>query len=638
MVKVQSYLLNPILAPENKNKWENKAVFNGSISDYQNKYLLVYRAIGEKITIDGQSIDLSTIGLAETNDLHSFSGRRQIIKPELPWEKYGCEDPRICRFGDDFYIFYTALSNYPPLANSIKIAVAKTRDFKTFEKHLVTPFNAKAMALFPKLINGKMAAVLTVNTDLPPSKIAIAFFDNETEIWSEDYWRKWYREIDAHEITLRRVSSDQLEIGAVPVETEAGWLLIYSHIQNYYAGKQAIFGIEAVLLDKDNPQTIIGRTREPLMVPQENYEMEGLIPNVIFPSGAIVRTGKLFIYYGAADNYCALAVTDLEELLIELKKNDRPELKLDRYSGNPIITPRIGVDWESKATFNPGAILIDENIHLVYRAMSSDNTSVFGYAKSQDGVTIIERELEPIYFPREEFEIKKTINGFSGCEDQRLTRIGDKIYICYTAYNGIDPPQIALTSILVSDLVNKRWNFKKSVIISNREFDSKNACVFPEQIEGKYVFLYREANKGIVMDYVDDLEFENNQHLKGNVCFTLSQNPWENAKTGIASPPLKTEKGWLLFYHGISQADHYYRVGAMLLKLNDPKIVLGRTKYPLFEPETDYEKVGEVNNVVFPCGSVIKNDEVLVYYGAADKVIGVARGNLAKIIDSILAE
>jgi len=492
------------------------------------------------------------------------------------------------------------------------------------------------MAMFPKLINGKMAAVLTVNTDLPPSKIALAFFDNEEEIWSPEYWRKWYQNLESHELPLRRVTSDQLEIGAVPVETDDGWLLIYSHIQNYYNGKKAIFGIEAVLLDKDNPQVIIGKTLKPLMVPQENYELEGMVPNVIFPSGAVIKNEKLYIYYGAADTSCALAMTDLKELIVELKKNINPLPKLKRYAGNPIITPRDGVEWESRATFNPASILINDEIHLIYRAMSLSNTSVFGYAKSLDGFSIIERSLEPIYSPREDFEIKKKENSFGGCEDPRITRIGEKIYMFYTAYDGESFPKIAMTSISVSDFVNQRWFFKKPIIISDPIYDNKDCCLLPELVNNQYVFFHRGGCKDIMVDYVPDLEFEHNQRLKGEFCFWMGQNNWDNAKTGIAFPPIKTEKGWLLFYHGVSLSDQNYRIGVLLLKLDDPKTILGRSKYPLFEPETNYEKTGEVNNVVFPCGAVVKGDEIIIYYGGADRVVGAATGSIQEILTSLL--
>ena len=102
------------------------------------------------------------------------------------------EDPRITYFNGKFYIFYTALSTFPFSAYGIKTAVAITKDFKTFDKHPVSTFNAKAMALFPDLVKGKMGALITMNTDLPPAKIAVAYFDREEDMWSPYYWDELY--------------------------------------------------------------------------------------------------------------------------------------------------------------------------------------------------------------------------------------------------------------------------------------------------------------------------------------------------------------------------------------------------------------------------------------------------------------
>src|SRR5207245_2389050 len=133
---------------------------------------------------------------------------------------YGVEDPRITFLNGKYYIFYTALSMYPFTAYGIKIALAKTQDFKTFEKHPVTPFNAKAMALFPDLINGKLAALLTINTDIPPAKIAVAYFDREEDLWSPYYWEEWYENVNSHIIHLLRDIRDQVELGAPPIKTK----------------------------------------------------------------------------------------------------------------------------------------------------------------------------------------------------------------------------------------------------------------------------------------------------------------------------------------------------------------------------------------------------------------------------------
>ncbi|MFA6184782.1 MAG: hypothetical protein WCT51_01970 [Candidatus Shapirobacteria bacterium] len=635
MVNVKSYIANPILEPNPKNEWENLAVFNGSVIKDKKKYLMVYRAIGKNKMIDGKEVILSTISIAESEDKYNFKKRRQLLVPEYEWEKFGLEDPRITKIDDTYYIFYTAIGNYPTDANGIKVAVAKTKDFKTWEKHLVTDFNAKAMTLFPRKINGKFVAVLAVNTDRPPSRIGLITFEKESDIWNSNYWRQWFWVLEKNTIRLERVNSDLIEVGAVPIETEDGWVLIYCHIENYFAINKASFGIEAALLDISNPLKILGQTIKPLMLPQEDFELSGIAPNIIFPSGAVLEYGQIYIYYGAADNYCALATINLAELIIELKKNKVLLPQLKRFEKNPIIQPRLKILWEAKATFNPGVVEINGRIFIIYRALSKDNTSSFGLVETADGFNIEWRSDEPIYYPKEYFENKNGENNFSGCEDPRITLIGDRLYICYTAYNSISTPKVAFTSILVSDFLKKNWNWKKAIIISDEGEDNKDACLFPERIGNKYIFFHRVGGKGMIMSFMDSIDFENNEHLGDDFCLVIGNRPWKGDKTGVSTPPLKTNKGWFLLYHGVSNIDHFYRIGALLLDLDSPYKVIGQTRFPILEPETSYEKVGDVNNVVFPCGMVVKNGELLVYYGAADKVVGVAMGNLNEIINNL---
>src|SRR5690606_18041483 len=133
--------------------WEKTATFNGSVIQNGETFHMAYRAVSEQTNHHDNSMQVSTIGHAVSSDGIHFSEQRQFIKPEHDWEMFGCEDPRITKFGDTFYIFYTALSTYPFSAPGIRSAVALTKDFKTIErKALVTPFNSKAMTLFPETI------------------------------------------------------------------------------------------------------------------------------------------------------------------------------------------------------------------------------------------------------------------------------------------------------------------------------------------------------------------------------------------------------------------------------------------------------------------------------------------------------
>ncbi len=622
---------NPILKSDPDKSWESIAAFNGCPIQIGDTTHLLYRAMSQAQDVGGIKMSLSTIGHAVADSESRFIDHSQLITPEFEWEKFGCEDPRVTYLDGKFIITYTALSKYPFEADGIKIAIATSDDLKTIqEKKLATTFNSKAMGIFPRRIGGKITAILTVHTDRPPSKICIVQFDSIGEMWSPEYWQEWYANFEEHALPLQRLNRDHIEVGAPPVETEHGWLVVYSYIQDYRTSSP-IFGIEAILLEKENPSHIIGRVESPLLLPQESYEMKGMIPNVIFPSGAQIKADELIVYYGAADTTCCSAIFKLEDIYKHTQINAAHIPKMQKFKDNPVISPLPDHAWEAQAVFNPTAIYIDGAIHIIYRAMSNDNTSVMGLAISRDGIHIDERLHEPIYGPRESFETKKNPGGNSGCEDGRVTQIGDRIYMCYTAYNGIDIPRVALTSISAGDFIARKWNWQPPVIISPPGVDDKDACILPEKINGKFVILHR-VQGDITIDYVDDLNFADNRHLVGHGYINAGAHAWDTAKVGIAGTPNRVGDYWLLLYHGIHPGDKEYRVGAMLLDGKDPVKVLSRTKYPILEPETQFEREGIVNNVVFPCGHVIVDNTLFVYYGAADKVTGIATYPVDKLV------
>lgn len=274
MIKLQRNPENPILKPDPTHEWEQDGAFNGCVVEKDGVYHMVYRALSTEKRQNGVLMRVSTVGYATSTDGVHFSGQKMLFGPTEDWEEYGCEDPRITYFEGKFYIFYTALSVYPFTAYGIKTAVAITTDFETFEKHPVSTFNAKAMALFPERVNGKMAALITINTDIPPAKIALAVFEKESDIWSPYYWQEWYDNVNTHIIHLLRDMRDQVELGAPPVRTDKGWLFIYSYITNYMSNDKD-FGVEAALLDPENPKDLLGRTNYSLLNPETKYELLG---------------------------------------------------------------------------------------------------------------------------------------------------------------------------------------------------------------------------------------------------------------------------------------------------------------------------------------------------------------------------
>ncbi len=166
-------------------------------------------------------------------------------------------------------------------------------------------------------------------------------------------------------------------------------------------------------------------------------------------------------------------------------KFPRIEDAFKRLTKGPLLIPRQEIEWEKKAVFNPAAILVGGKISILYRAMSPDNTSVIGLAETVDGTHLTSIGDKPVYVPRESFEEKKVPGGNSGCEDPRLTKIGSKIYMYYTAYNGITPPQVAMSSISQQDFLAKKWKWTTPVLVTRDGVDDKDGCLHPEKVNLK---------------------------------------------------------------------------------------------------------------------------------------------------------
>lgn len=627
---------NPLISPVNDKQWEARATFNPSPVKKGAVTHVLYRALGRPDALMTPA-GISTIGKALSLDGSTFQNHRQFIVPTEPWEKYGCEDPRVTYFEGKYYTFYTALGGMPFGPGNIKAAVAVSSDLETVEeKHLVTPFNAKACALFPERINGKITLILTAHTDEPPARIAIAQCDKMEELWDLGFWERWHAELGEHIVNPLRFPQDHVEVGSAPLKTKHGWLLFYSYIQNYFGEGERVFGIEALLLDLKDPQRIVGKSKGPIMVPEEIYEKYGVVPNIVFPTGALLeKNGRIELYYGAADTVCAKASLNLDDLLAALIPEKRVELAV-RAKENPILMPIAEHAWESKAVFNPGAIDLDGSIHLVYRAMGEDNTSVFGLATTKNGTKITYRSPEPIYAPRADFELKKGPPGSgSGCEDPRLTRIGNTIYMCYTAFNGVDPWRAALTSISVKDFAARRFEkWAPPQLITPDPVQDKDTCLLPEKIGGQYMILHR-IDPLLCADYLPTLDFKKSRLTRCIEIMGPRPGDWDSKKIGIAGPPIKTKHGWLLIYHGVSKTGTY-RLGACMLDLKNPGVILSRSVDTIFEPLEEYERVGVVRNAVFSCGAVVRGDKLLVYYGGADTVVGLATISLKRLVKILL--
>ncbi len=320
-------------------------------------------------------------------------------------------------------------------------------------------------------------------------------------------------------------------------------------------------------------------------------------------------------------------------------------VKLKKSLHNPIIGPRLYA-WESKATFNPTAFLANGRVSLIYRAIGDTDSSVLGYAGSADGYHIDERLPHAVFerlnnFSRDSFS-SSPINYISGggwnggCEDPRTTLLDNTVYMLYTAFDGWGSLRIALTSIKLDDFEKKRWKWKNPVLISPVNEIHKNWVLFPEKIKGKFAILH-SISPNIMIDYFDSLD-----ELNGNKFIHSIHNRdalWASSNKfvrGAGPAPIKTKDGWLVLYHAIEKNDsNKYKLFAMILDAKNPTKVLYDSKYPVLEPETWYENEGYKGGVVYSCGAVVKDETLFVYYGAADKVVGVATIKIAELLEDL---
>ncbi|MEF9425711.1 MAG: glycosidase [Candidatus Mariimomonas ferrooxydans] len=281
-------------------------------------------------------------------------------------------------------------------------------------------------------------------------------------------------------------------------------------------------------------------------------------------------------------------------------------MRLKRYQGNPILKPKVENEWESRLVFNPAAIYHNGLFHLFYRAMGEDNVSRIGYAVSSDGFNFYRLD-KPVFVPESRLETR-------GCEDPRIVMLQDKFYMTYTAYSE-EGVRVALAS--TSNFIN--WE-RFGVILP--DIDDKDAVLFPEKLMGKYVLFHRPMDQkplSIWIAYSEDLS---NWYGHKKVMAPRPGN-WDGVTIGASCPALKTEKGWLLIYHGVDE-DGIYRLGLAIFDLKDPSKLLYRHPEPILEPQKDYELRGERNQVVFACGVCEVEGTYFIYYGGADRVVCVA--------------
>ncbi|HWC57788.1 MAG TPA: hypothetical protein VG621_02470 [Candidatus Paceibacterota bacterium] len=352
--------------------------------------------------------------------------------------------------------------------------------------------------------------------------------------------------------------------------------------------------------------------------------------------------------------FCAV-VAIISFFIRRAKKHRRrarvaPFFELTRESCNPLFSPQDHYDWENEATFNPAAIVDDDGIiHLFYRAIGSNGISQIGHSSSLDGNTFGSRSPYPVYQatigeisvdPSHRYDqIRYTSGGgWAGCEDPKTVVINKRMYMTYVAFEGWHSIRIGLTSIALSDLKQNRWNWSPQLLISPKGEPHKNWTLFPEKIHGKFAILHCISPQ-LLIEYVDDLQklplspIKSRPPHDGSRRYFGRETHWDSWVRGAGAPPLKTTKGWLLLYHAMDRHDpDKYKLGAMLLDLNDPTIIRYRSPHPILSPSEHYENDSKPG-VIYASGAVIRGEDLLVYYGGGDKYVCTARTRLADLLD-----
>jgi predicted GH43/DUF377 family glycosyl hydrolase len=311
-----------------------------------------------------------------------------------------------------------------------------------------------------------------------------------------------------------------------------------------------------------------------------------------------------------------LLATVVASVLVVTAGSQRPFGPWKRLSRTPIVSPR-GQSWESAGTFNPAAISKDGKIVMLYRAQDAHGTSRLGYAESADGVHFTRRP-EPVLSPEAAYEKD------GGVEDPRLIQFGDTYYLTYTGYNTKDAQLCLATS---KDLIH--WD-RKGVILPAYKGNwntgwTKSGAIVPEKIDGKFwmYFLGTTPDKNDQTGLAYSTDLIHWTEATQTPVLPRRSGQFDSRVVEPGPPPILTPEGIVLVYNGADDK-LVYRSAIAVFDRKDPRKVLSRSEHPIFEPEEEWERVGQVPNVVFVEGMVRQQDRYLFYYGGADNYVGVA--------------
>jgi len=286
--------------------------------------------------------------------------------------------------------------------------------------------------------------------------------------------------------------------------------------------------------------------------------------------------------------------------------------------------------YRINSAFNAGATIYKDKVLLLVRVEDMRGFSHLSKAVSKNGLTDWEIDPMPTFAPDPE----NFPEDHYGVEDPRITKLeNDSRYaVVYTSFSKGGP----LVSLATTEDFN---TFTRCGIVAVPE--DKDASLFPRMFNGRWAMLHRPSPSNVMMgahiwiSFTPDL-----QHWgDSNVLIPARKGSWWDAyRVGLGPQPIETSEGWLIIYHGvkITVAGGIYRLGLALLDLDDPRKVIRRSDEWVFGPNEIYERIGDVPDVTFPCGVVVRGDELIMYYGAADTSVAVAVASVNEVLDFIL--
>lgn len=325
-------------------------------------------------------------------------------------------------------------------------------------------------------------------------------------------------------------------------------------------------------------------------------------------------------------------------------------LSLAKSLRNPILAPGTH-PWTAEAVMNPAAAVLNGRTHLIYRAIGMDGVSRLGYASSPDGIRFDKRLPYPAYAARNPGNVSALLRRYSpvmypsggswgGCEDPRMVVMNGRVYVTFNMFENWKL-RVAVISMSEEDFLAGHFDRWEGPTILSHGVRDKNWVLFPQLFDGRFAVLHSiigDDRDHVRVEYTDDLndmvkmDFESPDPQQ----MPDEQIAWHYRMRSAGPPPVKTPRGWLVLYHAMDPKEpNKYKLGAMLLDLNDPTRVLYRASAPVLAPDEHYENHGKPG-IVYACGAVVRDGKLFVYYGGADKVVCVATASLESFLDAIV--